>query len=45
LESISKALPTHGYTKKKTIYKAMAENDLVEMRNISNFWYNVNGIY
>lgn len=23
----------------------MAENDLVEMRNISNFWYNVNGIY
>lgn len=45
LESLSKALPTHGYTKKKTIYKAMSENDLVEMRNISNFYYNLNGIY
>lgn len=45
LESLSKALPTHGYTKKKTIYKAMSENNLVEMRNISNFYYNLNGIY
>jgi len=33
------------YTKKKTVYMALAENDSNELRNISNFYYNVNGIY
>ena len=45
LGGMSKALPRHGYLNKGTIYKAMAENDLNEMRNISNFYYNINGIY
>lgn len=45
LGSINHALPTHTYTKKKTVYTALAENDLIEMRNISNFYYNISGIY
>ena len=45
LGSINKSLPLHSYTKKSTIYQALAKNDLEEMRNISNFYYNVNGIY
>jgi len=45
LGSINKSLPLHSYTKKRVVYTALAENDLTEMRNISNFYYNVNGIY
>ena len=45
LGSVNNSLPTHMYTKKKTVYMALAENDLNELRNISNFYYNVNGIY
>jgi hypothetical protein len=45
LGSINKSLPLHAYTKKSVVYTALAENDLAEMRNISNFYYNVNGIY
>ena len=33
------------YTNKKNILKALAENDLVELRAISNFFYNLNGVY
>ena len=45
LGSLQKAFPRHGYTNKGMIYKAIAENDLEELRNISNFYYNINGIY
>lgn len=45
LGSIRQALPTHCYTNKATILKALAEYDLKELRNISNFYYNINGIY
>ena len=30
---------------KGTIFKALAENDLVELRRISNYFYNTSGIY
>lgn len=45
LGSLNKSLPLHSYTKKSVVYRALADNDLEEMRNISNFYYNVNGIY
>ena len=43
--SLQKAFPKHGYLDKNTIYRAIAQHDLDEMRNISNFYYNINGIY
>ena len=43
--SMKTSLPGHGYTNKGAIFKALADNDLTELRNISNFYYNVNGIY
>jgi hypothetical protein len=43
--NLQKAFPKHGYLDKNTIYRAIAQQDLDEMRNISNFYYNVNGIY
>ena len=45
LGSIKASLPGHGYAHKSCIYKALADNDLPELRNISNFYYNMNGIY
>lgn len=45
LGSINRALPLHGYTNKANIMRALAENDLSELRNISNFYYNISGIY
>ena len=45
LGSISASLPTRGYANKKTILTALADNDLEELRNISNFYYNISGIY
>jgi hypothetical protein len=45
LGSLNVSLPTHGYAKKGTVIKALADNDLAELRNISNFYYNLNGIY
>lgn len=33
------------YTNKGYIHQAMVNNDLEELRNISNFYYKVNGIY
>lgn len=45
LGNMSQAFPRHGYLQKNTIYKAMSQHDLEEMRNISNFYYNINGIY
>lgn len=45
LGSLNASLPAHGYAKKGTIIRALADNDLTELRNISNFYYNLNGIY
>lgn len=38
-------MPTHCYTNKKFIFDAIARNDVKELRAISNFYYNLNGIY
>lgn len=45
LGSIKTSLSERIYTNKGVIYKALADNDLAELRNISNFYYNINGIY
>ena len=45
LGSIKQALGPHGYTNKAVVFKALADHDLQELRNISNFYYNINGIY
>ena len=45
LGSLKTSLPGNGYTNKKAIFKALADNDLEELRNISNFYYNVSGMY
>jgi hypothetical protein len=45
LGDIKNSLPLHNYTNKKVIYKALAENDIQELRHISNFYYNINGMY
>ena len=45
LGSIASSLPTRGYANKKTILTALADNNLEELRNISNFYYNINGMY
>ena len=42
---LKKSLPHHGYTNKNNIMRAIADHDLEEMRAISNFYYNINGIY
>ena len=45
LGSMKECLRGHGYTNKAAIMKALAENDVEELRAISNFYYNLNGIY
>ena len=45
LGSIKASLPGHGYAQKATVLRALADNNLSELRNISNFYYNLNGIY
>ena len=45
LGSFASSLPGRGYANKKTILTALADNDLAELRNISNFYYNINGMY
>jgi hypothetical protein len=45
LGSIKTSLPTRGYVNKGTVFTALADNDLEELRNISNFYYNISGIY
>ena len=45
LGSIKSSLPGRGYANKKLIMTALADNNLEELRNISNFYYNVSGIY
>ena len=38
-------IPKDLQINKGKIFKALAENDLVELRRISNYYYNINGIY
>lgn len=45
LGSYQNDLQDRKYTKKSYVLKMLAENNLSELRNISNFYYNVNGIY
>lgn len=45
LGSIKSSLPGRGYANKKTILTALADNNLEELRNISNFYYNISGMY
>ena len=45
LGNIHAALPKHDFTKKKTIFNSIAKHDLAEQRAISNFYYNISGIY
>lgn len=45
LGSLKNDLKGRRYVSKNVILKALADNDIKEMRNISNFYYNVSGIY
>ena len=45
LGTLKKAMPRHGFTNKSYILNKIAQNDLIELRAISNFYYNLNGIY
>ena len=45
LGSIKNSMPGHGYTNKSFIMKALVNNDIAELRAISNFYYNLNGVY
>ena len=45
LGNLKQCFPRHGYTNKKYIYEAIMQNQVEELRNISNFYYNTNGIY
>ena len=45
LGSIKNSMPGHGYTNKGFIMKALVNNDIAELRAISNFYYNLNGVY
>ena len=45
LGSIKNSMPGHGYTNKGFIMKALINNDVAELRAISNFYYNLNGVY
>lgn len=42
---MKKELRNYRYVNKGVIYQALAKNDLKELRNISNFFYNTNGLY
>ncbi len=43
--TLKKDTAFHPFVRKGLIYKALAENDLVTLRRISNFWYHTSGIY
>ena len=45
LGALKKSLPGHSYTRKSYILKALSDHDVEELRAISNFYYNVNGMY
>ena len=45
LGAYSNDIPKHLRISKPMIYKALAENDLRELRRISNYYYDISGIY
>ena len=45
ISSLNEAIKGHKYGNKSYILKCLAESNLPELRNISNFYYNLNGIY
>lgn len=45
VSSLDEVVKGHQYGKKGYILKCLAEQNLTELRNISNFYYNLNGIY
>ena len=45
LGATKKAMSGHSYTNKAFILKALGNNDVEELRAISNFYYNLNGVY
>lgn len=45
LGSLRTAMPRHPFTTKGAVYKALADHDLPTLRAISNFYYDLNGIY
>ena len=45
LGMLKKSLPGHAYVNKGNVMRALADHDLEELRAISNFYYNINGIY
>ena len=45
LGSLTDAVKGHKYGNKNYIIKCLAEQNVSELRNISNFYYNLNGIY
>lgn len=45
LDSLKENLAGTRFINKRTIYQALARNDLKELRHISNFFYNTSGIY
>lgn len=45
VNSMKECLCGHRFINKRTIYEALAHNDLRELRHISNFFYNTSGIY
>ena len=42
---LKKSLPEHEYVRKPVVMKALASNNVVELRAISNFFYKINGVY
>lgn len=45
LGSYRYCLHNHDYVNKSTVYRAIMDNDVEALRNISNFFYNLSGIY
>ena len=45
LGSMKKNLPGHSFTNKGFIMQALINNNIADLRAISNFYYNLNGVY
>ena len=45
LGSLKKSAPGHPFTNKGVIYKALVDKDYETLRAISNFYYDISGIY
>ena len=45
LGSMKKNLPGHSFTNKGFIMQALINNNVTDLRAISNFYYNLNGVY